>query len=120
LLATRPKHLTPVYGASNIETGRCEHRMEVSLEGRLEISSGQQSLCDRVMIRNLSTHGARVISGRPWHTRDRVNLSETIGDYHLDAEIVYCERLADNRYAVGLKFSAGANAPARGYSHSYW
>ncbi len=119
MLAARPKHLTPVYGASNIQTGRCEHRMEVSLEGRLEIS-GPQPLCDRVTIRNLSTHGARVISGRAWHARDRVNLSETVGDYHLDAEIVYCERLADNRYAVGLKFGLGANSPSRGYSHSYW
>jgi len=93
--------------------------MDVSLAGRLE-TSGARTASERIMIRNLSSHGARVISGRPWHEHDHVNLSETVGDYHLDAEVVYCERLADNRYAVGLKFEAAAPSPTGTRSHSYW
>jgi len=87
------------------------------MPGSLETTEPQQ-LRERVTIRNLSSHGARVISRRPWHEHDHVNLAEPIGDYHLDAEVVYCERLPDNRYAVGLRFGAAAHAPAQ--SHSYW
>jgi hypothetical protein len=93
--------------------------MDVSLAGRLE-PVGAHVSSERVMIRNLSSHGARVISGRSWRLHDQVNLSETIGDYHLDAEVVYCERLSDNRYAVGLKFEAAAAAHTGATAHSYW
>ncbi|HTV80935.1 MAG TPA: PilZ domain-containing protein [Steroidobacteraceae bacterium] len=104
---------------SRAETGRTEHRMDVSLTGRLE-PLGPRAAGERIMIRNLSSHGARVISGRPWQENDHVNLSETVGNYHLDAQVVYCERLADNRYAVGLKFEPDAASHAGTTSHSYW
>jgi PilZ domain len=93
--------------------------MDVSLPGRLE-PAGAHSSTERIMIRNLSSHGARVISGRSWHLHDHVNLSETVGDYHLNAEVVYCERLSDNRFAVGLKFAAAPASHAGASSHSYW
>jgi len=93
--------------------------MDVSLAGRLD-PVGAHAASERILIRNLSSHGARVISGRSWHERDQVNLSETIGDYHLDAQVVYCERLADNRYAVGLKFESATAAQTGATSHSYW
>jgi hypothetical protein len=93
--------------------------MDVSLAGRLE-PAGAHSASERILIRNLSSHGARVISGRPWHQHAQVNLAETIGDYHLDAEVVYCERLSDNRYAVGLKFESANAAHVEANSHSYW
>jgi hypothetical protein len=95
--------------------------MDVSLAGCLE-TAGLRPLRERVRIRNLSTHGARVISVRPWHAHDRVNLAETVGDYHLDAEVIYCERLADNRYAVGLKFASIEHplSQPHPHSHSYW
>jgi hypothetical protein len=93
--------------------------MDVSLAGLLE-TPGTHTPSERIMIRNLSGHGARVISGRSWHQHDHVNLSETVGDYHLDAEVVYCERLSDNRYAVGLRFESAAPSPTGTHSHSYW
>lgn len=93
--------------------------MDVSLAGRLE-PAGAHTSSERIMIRNLSSHGARVISVRSWHLHDHVNLSETVGDYQLDAEVVYCERLSDNRFAVGLKFEAATPSRAGADSHSYW
>ncbi len=94
--------------------------MDVSLAGRLE-PTGVRTSSERIMIRNLSSHGARVISARAWNLRDHVNLSETVGDYHLNAEVVYCERLSDNRFAVGLRFEPGSASTQSGAnSHSYW
>ena len=119
MLAVKKNHVTASQEASGNETGRTEHRMDVSLAGRLEAAS-LHAAGERIMIRNLSNHGARVISGRPWHLHDHVNLSETVGDYHLDAQVVYCERLSDNRYAIGLRFEVAATAYTGAYSHSYW
>jgi hypothetical protein len=119
VLAAIQHQATIDHGASGLETGRVEHRMDVSLAGRLE-PAGAHASSERIMIRNLSSHGARVISARSWHLRDHVNLSETIGDYHLDAEVVYCERLSDNRFAVGLKFASAAAAHTGATAHSYW
>lgn len=87
--------------------GRCEHRMDVVMSGRLEEVCADP-ICDRVTIKNISAHGARVISERPWAAHEHVHLAEPGGEQHLDAEVVYCEHLADNRYAVGLKFEAEA------------
>ena len=119
MLAARQHQATTNQGASPLETGRTEHRMDVSLAGRLE-PAGARTASERIMIRNLSSHGARVISGRSWRQHDHVNLSETVGDYHLDAEVVYCERLADNRFAVGLKFQSTTSSYTGAMTHSYW
>ena len=93
------------------------------MAGRLE-TAGLHPLCDRVTIKNLSNHGARVISARPWLERAHVNLAEMVGDFHLDAQVVYCVRLGDSRFAVGLRFWSEARPQAAdsppGGSHSYW
>ena len=85
--------------------GRCEHRMDVAMSGRLE-EICPDPICDRVTIRNISTHGARVISERPWRTREHVHLAEPGGEQHLEAQVVYCEPLDDSQYAVGLRFES--------------
>ncbi len=84
-----------------MEPSRSESRMSVSMAARLKASgAGIVS----ATIRNLSTHGARVISDRYWCEHERLRLSDMVGDYSLDAEVVYCERTDDNQYAVGLRF----------------
>ena len=79
--------------------------MDVAMSGRLE-EICTDPICDRVTIRNISAHGARVISERPWRTRELVHLAEPGGEQYLDAEVVYCEPLDGNQYAVGLKFES--------------
>jgi hypothetical protein len=118
-LLAQKQQATVNHAASRLETGRTEHRMDVSLAGRLEMP-GAPTASERIMIRNLSSHGARIISGRAWHMHEHVNLSETVGDYHLDAEVIYCERLSDNRFAVGLKFEAATASSADVPGPSYW
>ncbi len=82
--------------------------MTVAMSGRLE-EACPNPIWDRVTIRNLSTHGARVISERPWRTHDHVRLAEPGGEQHLEAEVVYCERLEDKQFAVGLRFESAAD-----------
>jgi hypothetical protein len=77
--------------------------MDVIMAGRLA-GAGTDTTPEWVSIKNISAHGARVISSRNWQSREAVLLAEAVGDQHLDAEVVYCQRLAGDRYAVGLKF----------------
>jgi PilZ domain len=87
-----------------MKKGRAERRMDVIMAGRLT-SAGSVRHTEWVTIRNISVHGAQVTCQQPWEVHQRVSLGETVGDHHLDAEVVYCHPLADNRYAVGLKFA---------------
>jgi len=58
------------------------------------------------MIVNISSHGARVLSHRNWQPHEHLVLTELVGgDYHVDAEVVYCQRLDRDQCAVGLKFA---------------
>jgi hypothetical protein len=91
-----------------MKKGRTERRMDVLMAGRLT-SAGAIRHTEWVTIRNISVHGAQVTCERFWEVHDRVSLGETVGDHHLDAEVVYCHPLPGNRYAVGLKFSTVAH-----------
>ena len=70
------------------------------------------------MIVNISSHGARVIAHRSWQPHDQLVLSELIGDFHVDAEVVYCQRIDRDKCAVGLKFATAVDVewPAAGGS----
>src|SRR5258707_6434337 len=67
---------------------------------------GAPPIVETVMIVNISSQGARVIARRYWQPHDQLVLSELIGDFHVDAEVVYCHRLENDQCAVGLKFAA--------------
>jgi len=88
---------------------RAERRMEVMMGGRLA-AAGSDPTPEWVSIKNISGHGARVISSRHWSVQQPVLLAETVGEQHLDAVVVYCQRLAGDRFAVGLKFTSVAGA----------
>ncbi len=83
---------------------RAERSMDVMMSGRLTAVAGNEPTTEWVAIRNISIHGARIISDHRWQEREHVNLVETVGDQQLDAEVVYCQRIPDGRFAVGLKF----------------
>ena len=74
------------------------------------------------MIVNISSRGARVLARRYWQPHEQLVLSELIGDFHVDAEVVYCHRLDSNQCAVGLRFAAAVDTdwPAGGGSLGMW
>lgn len=85
-----------------MQSGRVEQRLPVNVAGRLENAVFSES----VSIVNISSNGARVITHRSWQPHDHVILFELVGDFHTDAEVIYCQRLRDEEYEVGLKFCA--------------
>jgi hypothetical protein len=81
--------------------------MTVNLSGRLE-SMDLPRVSERVSISNISRHGACVIAHRDWVPYGHVVLVEPVGDYRIDAEVIYCRHLCHGAYAVGLMFGRDA------------
>jgi hypothetical protein len=79
--------------------------MDVVMAGRLE-EVGRDPIWSSVTIKNISGQGARVISNRSWKAHEYVHLAEPGGERYLHCEVIYCQRLEDSQYAVGLKFAA--------------
>ena len=99
-------------------SGRNEHRAAMHLTACLQ-SRGEPPIVETVMIVNISSHGARVLSHRNWQPHEQLVLTELVGgDYHVDAEVVYCQRLDRDQCAVGLKFAKAVETewPAAGGS----
>ena len=86
--------------------GRAEHRGAVNFKGMLR-SAGVPSYSEAVSIRNISAHGARVVTPRQFRVQSRVELIAAIGDFRVAAEVVYCQQLAGDRCAIGLWFPNG-------------
>jgi PilZ domain len=53
---------------------------------------------------NVSAHGARVVSRHPWQTGDVAQVTSLKDETTLSGEVVYCQKLPDGRYLVGLNF----------------
>jgi prophage tail gpP-like protein len=64
---------------------------------------------------NVSAHGVRVLLERKWRPGQRVLVSSPKEGVRSQAKIVYCQRVAENRFAVGLELSGWVELWARPY-----
>ena len=98
-------------------SGRNEPRAAMHLTACLQ-SRGEPPIVETVMIVNISSHGARVLAHRYWQPHEQLVLTEFVGGFHVDAEVIYCQRLDGNQCAVGLKFATAIESewPAAGGS----
>jgi hypothetical protein len=70
--------------------------------------TGQSKYVDeRTYTDNISLHGARVFSRSPWTPGEPVRVAP-LNQAYACGSIAYCERLEDDRYAIGVSFR---NAP---------
>jgi hypothetical protein len=53
---------------------------------------------------NVSAHGARVVSHRPWQTGEIIQVTSIQDENTLLGKVVYCQKLPDDRYFLGLSF----------------
>jgi hypothetical protein len=74
------------------------------MAGRLELADRPLS-SEVVSIENLSSQGAQVITHQNWGPHEHLILMDLIGDFRVEAEVVYCLRLRDDAYVAGLRFA---------------
>ena len=61
-------------------------------------------IAEQAMTVNVSSQGARVVTRRRWPLDEEPRLAWSSGEFRTHAKVVYCERLADGHFCVGLKF----------------
>jgi hypothetical protein len=70
----------------------------------LQITSAKQPfISELAFTENVSLHGVRVVTERAWKPGERVIVKSYHGSIQSAARVIYCSRLAETRYAVGLE-----------------
>lgn len=88
----------------SMPTGRPEKRTPIELPVDLSGVS-ETSVKERVFTENISSRGLRVITKSMWKPGGRVRITFAGEDIDKQARIVYCQRLAKKKFAVGLELS---------------
>ena len=84
-------------------TGRIEKRIRLAVP--VQISSLENpSAIERTITENVCSIGVRVVSQAAKELNERMLIKFLAGDLRSLARVVYCQRLPDGRFGVGLKF----------------
>jgi hypothetical protein len=101
-----------------LRSGRIEKRIEVALP--LQISTIlDPDAVERTTTENVCSLGVRLLTDRARELHERLMISSLRGDLRRLARVVYCQRLSDGHFAVGLQFQGnavkwGGEAPSPG------
>src|SRR4029077_15152106 len=87
-----------------LPSGRCDKRIrrEVVVElVRPDVLEPKEA----AVVQNVSAGGVRVTTEQTWRPGDNVLLSSPESGFRTQARVVYCQRLENNRFAIGLELS---------------
>jgi hypothetical protein len=88
-------------------TGRIEKRIRLAVP--VQISSLQDpSAIERTTTENVCSVGVRVLTQAAKELNERLLVRSLAGDLRSLARVVYCQRLPDGRYGIGLQFQEGS------------
>jgi len=84
--------------------GRIERRLPIIVVVRLansELTASDQ--LEWTYTDNVSAHGARVFSKRPWRPGEEIAVTP-FNEETTQGNVIYCQRMADGRSFIGVKF----------------
>ena len=87
-------------------TGRLEKRIHIEVPLQL-LMLGNPGDIEKTRTQNVSAHGVRVLTRRPLQPQEHLVAATADGEVRMQARVVYCQRLPDGRFAVGLQFQEG-------------
>jgi hypothetical protein len=89
----------------SIFSGRMEKRIPIAIVVRLNRAQGQPAREPELTYTdNVSAHGARVVSSRPWQIGEVAQVTSLKEEIPISGKVAYCLMLPDNRYFIGLDF----------------
>src|SRR6267143_6475941 len=84
-------------------SGRLEKRIRLSVP--VEISNLlDPAATERTATENVCSLGIRILTRRARDLNERLMISSLVGELRTLAHVVYCQRLPDGRFGVGLRF----------------
>jgi hypothetical protein len=86
-----------------MQSGRSEKRTRLAVP--VQVSSLQDPVAiERTTTENVCSLGARVLMQRPKELNGRLLIRSLDGDLQTLARVVYCHRLSNGNFSVGLQF----------------
>jgi len=86
-----------------MRSGRLEKRTRLAVPVRIS-SLKEPSAGERSTTENICSLGLRVLVRHARELNERLLIKSADGELQADARVVYCERLHDGRFALGLEF----------------
>ena len=84
-------------------SGRLEKRVQLTVP--VQISSIRDpAATERTTTENVCSLGVRILTQRAKEMNERLMIRSLMGDLRTLARVVYCQRLPDGRFGVGLQF----------------
>lgn len=84
-------------------SGRLEKRIRIAVP--VEIAALRDpTTTERTSTENVCSLGVRVLTQRPKEQNERLMIRSLVGDLQTVARVVYCQRLSDGRFGVGMQF----------------
>jgi len=83
-------------------TGRCNKRIKRELEVEL-VRPDSSEIKEKAIAENVSVRGMRVATEHIWRAGDRVVVTSPEPGSPTLARVVYCQRMENNKFAVGLE-----------------
>jgi len=97
-----------------MSNGRSERRIARTLSVEVCLQD-EAKLNERTMTENVSAHGARVLVEQKLQPGQRVLVSSPKEGVRSQARIIYCQRVSESRFAVGLELSGRVELWAKPY-----
>ena len=89
----------------SILSGRMDKRLPIAMVVHLAQELDQPVNGSEVTYTdNISVNGARVVTSRPWQTGEIVQVTPLREETTIRGKVVYCQKLVDDRYCIGLNF----------------
>jgi hypothetical protein len=83
--------------------GRIEKRDPIKVPLYIE-TLAERRAAEKTVAADVSSHGAQVVTNRPWKPGERILVVPLSGEFELSARVVYCRALANGSFCVGLQF----------------
>ena len=88
-------------------SGRLERRIEIAIP--LQISTIlDPDAAERTTTENVCSHGIRVLTEHARELNERLMITSLKDNMRRLARVVYCQKLSEGHFAVGLQFQGGA------------
>src|SRR5262245_40324538 len=85
-----------------LRSGRLERRIRLAVP--VEILTPQEpSSKERTTTENVCSSGVRVLTQRARSVNERLIVRSVVGDLQTQARVIYCQRLPDGQFGVGLQ-----------------
>jgi hypothetical protein len=86
-----------------VRSGRIEKRVRLAIPVQLS-SLLDPSATERATTENVCSLGARVLTQKIRQLNENLVVTSTAGELKTLARVVYCQRLPDGSYSIGLEF----------------